>query len=209
MMKPYVIFDMDGVIIDSETWYHHILQKYLKEKNINISKERLKKSIGLSTEAFYLQNEERINISLQDFLEEYHKYIIEYGMPHYDELIFPHVQECFYKLQQRGIDIIIASSSPRQTIHDVLSETKLQKFVKFYLGAEDVKQKKPNPEIYLKIVDIQGYKPLFVVEDSYYGIQSAKEANLNVVAYCQEQGQLDQSKSDKIIDNHLEILNYC
>lgn len=208
-MKPYIIFDMDGVIIDSETWYHNILQKYLREKHICISKEKLKESIGLSTEGFYFQNKDKINISLQAFVEEYHEYINEYGMPQYNQLVFPYVQECFQELQKRGIEIIIASSSPRQIIQEVLSEIKLEKFVKFYLGAEDVKQKKPDPEIYLKIVDIQGYKPLFVVEDSYYGIQSAKEAKLKVIAYCQEKGHLDQSRSDKIISNHLEILNDC
>ncbi|WP_028042723.1 HAD family hydrolase [Candidatus Stoquefichus massiliensis] len=208
-MKPYIIFDMDGVIIDSETWYYKILQKYLREKRILISESRLEKSIGLSTEDFYLQNEDMINISLQDFINDYHTYINEYGIPRYEELVFPHIKDCFFELYQRGIDIIIASSSSRQTIQDVLSEIKLQKFVEFYLGAENVEKKKPNPEIYLKIVDIKGYKPLFVVEDSYYGIQSAKAAKLKVIAYSQNVNNLNQSESDLIVYDHLEILKYC
>ena len=75
----------------------------------------------------------------------------------------------------KGIEIIIASSSLDKLFKNVLETTQLKEYVKFYLGSEDV-HIKPDPEIYLqKIIQMQGYLPLFVVvEDSYYGIQAAK-----------------------------------
>lgn len=206
-MKDYIIFDMDGVLIDSETWYQNILMKFLQENHIQISKQRLNASTGLSTEGFYLHNCDKIHLTKKDFIDQYHTYINQYGEPDYKQILYPHVKECFEKLYQKGIEIIIASSSPRQIIQNVLETTQLKEYVKFYLGSEDVHIRKPDPEIYLKIIQMQGYLPLFVVEDSYYGIQAAKSAHTKVIAYAQK--EINQSNSDMIINNHLEILDYC
>lgn len=169
-MKPYIIFDMDGVIIDSESWYMDQLKEFLHSQGYDIPKKHLIEMMGLDAKGTFKKLE---------------KYIVN-----------------------QDIDIIIASSSPREVIEKVLIELKLYAYISYFVGREDVQYSKPNPEIYLSILKHQnGEKPLFVVEDSTYGIQAAKQAGLKVVAYYSGKFQNDQSESDLIITDHLQIID--
>ena len=88
-----------------------------------------------------------------------------------------------------------------------MTDLNLDKYILFYMGKEDVKKTKPSPEVYQIIVRQQKYqKPLFVVEDSTFGIQAAKMAGLEVVAYYSGKFQNNQSQSDIIITNHMQLL---
>lgn len=71
------------------------------------------------------------------------------------KIAFPNVKDCFYKLHDLNIDIVIASSSPRNVIKKVLEKLDLNRFVEFYIGREDVKNTKPDPEIYNAILKIK------------------------------------------------------
>lgn len=82
----------------------------------------------------------------------------------------------------------------------------LNRFVEFYIGREDVQNTKPDPEIYNAILKIKKGKPLFVVEDSEFGIKSAKMAGLKVVAFNSKIYSLNQKESDYIVTNHNQII---
>ena len=149
----------------------------------------------------YIVNQDKIQYLFE-------KYLSQIQIPNYQQIVFPHVQECIEDIFQKDIDIIIASSSPREVIEKVLIELKLYAYISYFVGREDVQYSKPNPEIYLSILKHQnGEKPLFVVEDSTYGIQAAKQAGLKVVAYYSGKFQNDQSESDLIITDHLQIID--
>lgn len=208
-MKPYIIFDMDGVIIDSESWYINLLFEFLESKKISIPSDRIENSVGLDLEDFFMQNQAYFShMSMQQFVEECTMFNRKAGEPPYAEIVFPYVQECFRHIYKKHIDIVVASSSPREVITDVLETLHLRKYVKFYLGKEDVQLTKPNPEIYLKAVQHQNSYPICVIEDSQYGIQAAKTAELKVFAFHSGRYKIDQSQADMIIEDHRDILEY-
>ena len=205
-MKPYIIFDMDGVIIDSESWYMNQLRNFFVSRGYVIPEKKMEEILGLNTKDIFDILKEYINYqgNIQYLFE---KYLQELKFPNYQQIVFPNVQQCIENIFQKNIDIIIASSSPRKIIKQVLTDLNLDKYILFYMGKEDVKKTKPSPEVYQIIVRQQKYqKPLFVVEDSTFGIQAAKMAGLEVVAYYSGKFQNNQSQSDIIITNHMQLL---
>ena len=93
---------------------------------------------------------------IEKLIEKYLDYIKSSGEPDYSKIAFPNVKDCFYKLHDLNIDIVIASSSPRNVIEKVLEKLDLNRFVEFYIGREDVQNTKPDPEIYNAILKIKG-----------------------------------------------------
>ena len=180
-MKPYIIFDMDGVIIDSESWYMNQLRNFFVSRGYVIPEKKLEEILGLNTKDIFDILKEYINYqgNIQYLFE---KYLQELKFPNYQQIVFPNVKQ-------------------------VLTDLNLDKYILFYMGKEDVKKTKPSPEVYQIIVRQQKYqKPLFVVEDSTFGIQAAKMAGLEVVAYYSGKFQNNQSQSDIIITNHMQLL---
>lgn len=206
-MNRYIIFDMDGVVIDSEGWYLNLLRNFLSNNNFNIPDKVLMETIGLDMIHMFKRIESYISGNdIEKLIEKYLDYIKSSGEPDYLEIAFPNVKDCFYKLHDLNIDIVIASSSPRNVIKKVLEKLDLNRFVEFYIGREDVKNTKPDPEIYNAILKIKKGKPLFVVEDSEFGIKSAKMAGLKVVAFNSKIYNLNQKESDYIVTDHNQII---
>lgn len=207
-MKSYIIYDMDGVIIDSEGWYLKELCVYLNNRGYAIRYQQVEDAIGLDTKAIFEKlhpyfPKEDVSV----LCEEYYRHIEQLGTPNYLEIVMPEIQEVFLKIKQMGIDIVVASSSPRETIKTVLQTLNLDTYVTFYLGKEDITATKPNPEIYLKaIAKSNQCLPIVAVEDSTYGIAAAKAAGIKVLAYDCSKYKIDQSQCDKVIHNHKEVL---
>ena len=88
----------------------------------------------------------------------------------------------------------------------MLEKLDLNRFVEFYIGREDVKNTQPDPEIYNAILKIKKGKQLFVVEDSEFGIKSAKMAGLKVVAFNSKIYNLNQKECDYIVTDHNQII---
>ncbi len=207
-MKSYVIFDMDGVIIDSESWYMNQLNEFLYLQGYSIPKNELIETMGLDINGIFKKLEKYITADQDEIQYLFEKYLLRIQSPNYQQIVFPHVQKCIENIFQKNIDIIIASSSPREIIEEVLVELNINSYISFFLGREDVQYTKPNPEVYLSVLKHQkGRKPLYVVEDSTFGIQAAKRAGLKVIAYHSGKFQIDQSESDFIITDHMQILD--
>lgn len=206
-MKPYIIFDMDGVIIDSESWYMDQLKEFLHSQGYDIPKKHLIEMRGLDAKGTFKKLEKYI-VNQDKIQYLFEKYLSQIQIPNYQQIVFPHVQECIEDIFQKDIDIIIASSSPREVIEKVLIELKLYAYISYFVGREDVQYSKPNPEIYLSILKHQNgknhYLLLKIVLMEY---RAAKQAGLKVVAYYSGKFQNDQSESDLIITDHLQIID--
>jgi len=203
-MIKAIIFDMDGVIIDSEKIWHTCEKKYLKKFIPSISKEFQTEIIGRSIFGIYdlmcnFFPKEMKNVSREYFLKEYEKFGVK-NIYQKTNLITG-IKELLEKLQKKK-RLALASSSPLLWINTTLNRHNLHDFFPIITSGCAVKKAKPNPEIFLttaKKLKVEPKKCL-VIEDSKNGVLAGKSAGMTVFGFRNGfNDEQDLSFSDEII----------
>ena len=209
--KKAVIFDMDGVLVDSESYQQNIIKNYFANKtNYDVGKLKLNKFIGSSGELeVWKKVFEEYNLSDDEFNElsdELYKYMDEHK-PQYNKLLNDNVCEIIRWLKNNNYKLGIASSNSKAEIERMLLETDLTNSFDHIISGESLKRSKPCPDIYNYMVEKLGLEKeeCFVVEDSYYGIQAAINANIDVVVLKDNKIGINQSNGRLFINNLIEI----
>lgn len=201
-----VIFDMDGVIIDSEVIYIDFFQKVLQDFDVEISEEDLFSLAGLSQQ----KTDEFLKLKLHRKPEEVYSLMKKYiddDKINYSSIVMDGFYPLLKELKRKKFNIALASSSPKKTINNVLEELDIKDEFDAIISGEDFIESKPNPEIYIKTCEILGVRPKdsIAIEDSDYGIDSAKNAGLTVIARRENRFNFKQDKADFIVDNLQDI----
>ena len=180
-----IIFDMDGVLIDAKEWHYEALNKALEifGAKINLS-EHLSTFDGLPTKQKLeiLTKNGRIPKNLNSLISHLkQKYTLQITSLKCKPF-FVH-QYALSKLKEEGYGLAVASNSVKSTIDNMMELSMLKKYFDFFLSNEDVEKPKPNPEIYLKAINMMSLKAqeVVIVEDNNHGIQAAKAAGANVL----------------------------
>lgn len=207
-MIKAVIFDMDGVLVDSEPVYQEATINVLDSLNIKATQDDLLKLAGGSSLHFnkFIQDVSKGSISCEDFNKVCDQYYLDNPVK-YEKIMFPHVRETLDYLKDKGYILALASSSKEYEIDNVLKRCDLKDYFKLIISGEVFKESKPNPEIYLtciKRLNLEA-KECVAIEDSEYGIEAAKKAGLICIAKRDDRFNYDQSKADYFIDDHDEI----
>lgn len=172
-----IIFDMDGVLVDAKDWHYVALNNALGLFGLGISRyDHLVTYDGLPTrkKLEMLSAERGLPFRLHDFINDMKQ---QYTM----ELIHAQCKPVFYheyalsKLKKDGYRLAVASNSIRQTVEVMMERAKLFDYLDFFLSSEDVKVGKPDPEIYVKAINMLGLDPkqCLIVEDNENGKQAA------------------------------------
>lgn len=208
-----VIFDMDGVIVDSEYAYAQEERAFLDAFGIEVSDEEIAQTVGCSRETFnqtIAQWWERGGYgtftpdeAIARFNEWGKSYVYDYRA-----LMNPGVPETLDALRARGLRLALASSSPMDNIREVLQACGIEDEFEVIVSGEQFHESKPNPEIYLHTCEVLGLDPgvCCCVEDSPYGIEAGKRAGLTVFAKRENRFPFSQDKADVIIDTVPGIL---
>ena len=209
-MIKAVIFDMDGVLVDSEPVYQEATVNVLESLNIKATKEDLLKLAGGSSLHFnkFIQDVSDGSISCEDFNKICDYYYLDNPVK-YEEIMFPHVRETLDYLKDDGYILALASSSKEYEIENVLKRCDLKDYFKLIISGEVFKESKPNPEIYLtciKKLNLEANECV-AIEDSEYGIKAAKGAGSICIAKKDNRFNYDQSMADYFIDDHREIID--
>lgn len=181
-----VLFDMDGVLIDAKDWHYEALNQallYFKAKPIS-REDHLTKFDGLSTQQKLkiLSREEGLDENLHDQINELkQKYTWKIG----EEKIQPLPIHIFAvkKLQEEGYKMAVCSNSVKKTVELFTSKAGLANYMEFLMSNEDVKNKKPDPEIYQKAIEKLGLQPeeCLIIEDNINGIAAARASGAYVL----------------------------
>ncbi|MDO4345065.1 MAG: HAD family phosphatase [Eubacteriales bacterium] len=208
MNKKAVIFDMDGVLIDSEPVYLQIFKQFLEENGCRVREDIMRAIAGASAKQTwaYMAQMWKEPIEPEELHREFRRQYAAFQIP-YREVMFDGVKELLKLLKDSGVVIALASSSSERAIKRMLSETGTEPYFSVVVSGELFKESKPNPEIYLYTL-AQLKLPAadcLVVEDSTYGIQAAKAAGITVAAVKDDRFSYDQSGADYIIERTADL----
>lgn len=184
MKKKLVIFDMDGVLIDSERMSDACWQITLSDHNIAFSDEKRSQLVGMSIENADVFFKEEIGSTYTfDQLKEYQINVQKEYVKKHPITVKEGILDLIKTLKEHEINIAVASSTTKQRGIDRLKQSGLYGMFDYYIFGDMVQQTKPNPEIFLKVVEHFNYdnKETVVFEDSYYGVKAANNANIDVV----------------------------
>jgi beta-phosphoglucomutase family hydrolase len=202
-----VIFDMDGVIIDSNPFHKISLRQFCEKYGYHLSdQELINKIYGRTNKEWIahlfgpLSDEElvRYEEEKEDLFRELYKNDIRAlkGLP-----------EFLKSLKEKNIPVAIGTSAPRSNVDYVLAHTGLEKYFSTILDESDVEHGKPNPEIYLKVAARLGYAPdrCMVFEDSLSGVESAQRAGAKVVGVATTHSFEELSHTDFVIQDFTDL----
>lgn len=208
-----VIFDMDGVLVDTEFYYQKELERYIDYLQISVTRDELNAIVGSSHRDFQqvlVDWHERAGLgklSVEAAEARYEVWASAYPCD-YRKLLNPGVPETLVGLKERGVRVALASSSPLNNIEEVLDACGIRDHFEFLVSGEQFKRSKPDPDIYLHAIDRLGLPAdcCCCVEDSLYGITAGKRAGLTVIAKREERFGFSQDAADKIIDQLPDLL---
>ena len=184
-MKPdAVIFDMDGLLIDSEPLWEEAGAELLKEFNIQLTPEQYHSSTGLRTVEwiahwfnFFKIEEQYANNAVTGIVNKAIDKIEKQG------LAMPGVPEIFPFFKNRGFKMAIATSSPTKLADMVADKLNIRRYLSCITSADELRYGKPHPEVYLNCAMQLGVLPSQCIcfEDSFNGMIAVKAARMKCV----------------------------
>ncbi|MCE9608431.1 MAG: HAD family phosphatase [Planctomycetia bacterium] len=180
-----VVFDMDGVLIDAKEWHYEALNRALNLFGYNISRlEHLTTFDGLPTrkKLEMLTLERGLPAGLHVFLNDIKQIYTTELIHSRCKPTFAH-EYALSRLRDSGYKLAVASNSVRATVELMMERSWLKPYLEVLLSNQDVRQAKPDPEIYLTAASRLGLAPgeCLVVEDNPNGIKAAEGAGCPVL----------------------------
>lgn len=201
-----VIFDLDGTLVDSEPNYLEADKRLLAEYGIlNLDEESKNKYIGISTKDMMADIKEiyQIEDSVETLVSKNNGYYSELAKDNTN--VFPEMKNLLILLKEKGYPIALASGSSKKIINDVLSLIQISEIFDVIVSAEEVREGKPKPDIFLEAAKRLGLSPenCLVLEDSKPGVEAAKSAGMYCVAvpYYSEQIVCEGLKKADVLVN--------
>jgi len=208
-----VIFDMDGVIFDSERLVLECWEKIGSKYHLSGMREAFLPCIGTNSE---MTREIVLNYYGEDFPYDeftqkssvlFHEIVDRGGLP-----VKRGVRELLNYLKQSNIPTAIASSTRLQTVTKELKQAGLYNYFRVVTGGDQLKKSKPEPDIYLMACEKMGVMPgqAYAVEDSYNGIRSSSSAGMRPIMVPDMLPPTDEmrEKSVVVLEDLLQVKDW-
>lgn len=209
-----IIFDMDGVLVESEMLSAEATMRTLQKYGISFDRTRLLKELNKLKGMRFIDVLKKLaavhgwNINLAEFSKTRHQ--------EYEKLAVrlrqrDNASKIIRRLKNKGYKLAVASSGTSEKLKANLKNSGLGSVIKRYVdvivSGDMVKKSKPEPEIFLKAADALGVKPVecCVIEDTLLGIHAAKRAGMTVIAITGTFPRQKLSSADYVIDSLMEL----
>ena len=209
-MIKTVIFDMDGVIVDTEPVHHYAYNQHFKQLNIDVSPEMYATFTGNSTKNIFERLKVQFNLSddVPTLVETKRNLFNEAFDSKEDLYLLDGVEDLIKDLHQNGMQLVLASSSATVTINRIFNRFGLHQYFTHIVSGEDFPKSKPHPAIFQQAAFLAKtpVENCIVIEDSTNGILAAKSAGIYCIGYDSFHSKMqDYSKADRVISNFDEL----
>ncbi|AYO58500.1 ABC transporter ATP-binding protein [Chryseobacterium sp. 6424] len=182
-----ILFDMDGVIVDTEPLHRKAYFKMFEDLNISVSEKLYTSFTGASTQKVCTTLVEKFSLNstheeLASIKRRYFKHYFDHDA---DFDLLPGVKDLIENYFDNGLKVILASSAHMNTINWVFEKFRLEKYFSGKISGADLKESKPHPEIFQLAAEMAGEptENCLVIEDSTNGIMAAHAAGIFCAAY--------------------------
>ena len=212
-MLKAVLFDMDGVIVDTEPLHGKAYYKMFGAVNIEVSRELYESFTGQSTISICRQLCTLFNLSespetLVQLKRAAFKHLFEFDK---SLALIDGVLDLIKEYHSNGLTLVLASSASMQTINFVFDRFDLDQYFIAKLSGADLKASKPHPEIFIKAAKASGFKKeeCMVIEDSTNGIAAAHGAGIFCVGFRSPNSKNQvYDRADLVISSFEEIKDW-
>lgn len=210
-MLKAVLFDMDGVIVDTEPLHRKAYFNMFEDVNIDVNEQLYDSFTGQATLPICRTLCDHFNLS------ESPEHLVATKRKHFKYLfendssldLIDGVHDLIMDYHENGLTLVLASSASMPNINRIFDRFDLNKYFIAKISGADLKASKPHPEIFIKAAELAGEnrENCMVIEDSTNGIKAAKAANIYCVGFKSPNSvNQDYSKADKVIASFEEIL---
>src|SRR6266550_479787 len=179
-----VIFDLDGLLADSEPWWNQIDAKLLAEYGVTYRGEYHQNVLGVSYRLAIEFYKKRFGISAptEELMRRRGEIATEFFANCVD--LFPNAKQVLEELCQMKLRLAVATSSVSASARPFLDRHHLTGFFEVIVAGDEIERGKPEPDIYLRTAEKLGIaaNECLVIEDSLSGIAAAKAAHMRVAA---------------------------
>lgn len=210
MLSDYIIFDMDGVLLDSEPMHQQLIYETFQEKGIPFDRAYIETLTGMS--AYPMWEKVKGDAGRSETVEaliQFHRDYFFKRLPEIQVSLVPYVKEVLEKFKAEGKHLSLASSSPCKLIDIFTQQTGIASYFEVIMSGDDVLYSKPNPEIFLKVAEWYHLPSaqFTVIEDSTNGVKAAKSAGMQCIGFDNPlSGGQDLSAADRRIQTMKELL---
>jgi HAD superfamily hydrolase (TIGR01509 family) len=203
-----VIFDLDGVLADSEPWWNEIDAKLLAEYGVKYRGEYHSNVLGVSYQIAveFFKNKFGLSVSTVEMMRRRAEIAIDFFAKRVG--LFPSTKEVLQELRRMNLRLAVATSSVSASARPFLDRHQLTAFFDVILTGDEIECGKPHPEIYLRTAEKLSLPDdvCLVIEDALAGVAAAKAANMRVAA-IPDRRFVDPHAYEKEADYVLESLS--